>query len=234
MSPGYDDVIYLATCRRRSGRWDLAISDRPRCGRSDVSRAPIPGSFRILRSWMRRRSAISPFKSRPSRVGSAASRPAAQRFGRGARFPDNDNRKQILRGHETFDRRAGLGTRRSGQLAARHAAAGSKFDLVLHAGVGAALSEIFDIRIHGFPGTRSPKQAWPEPDSDWKCLSFRPFRISSMPVASIDAAPSPFPAAAASGVPSAARRDPGGTGCQAVCDGRFFELADVTLANVVA
>ncbi|WP_404438569.1 recombinase family protein [Bradyrhizobium daqingense] len=82
-----------------------------------------------------------------------------------------------------------------------------------------------------FPGARSPKQAWPKPDSEWKCLSFRPFRIWSMPVASIDAAPSPFPAAAASGVPLAARRDPGGTGCKPCATGGLFDLADVTLAN---
>ena len=49
-------------------------------------------------------------------------------------------------------------------LAARHAAAGSNFDLVLDAGLGATAPEIFDIRIHGFPGGRSPAQAWPEPD----------------------------------------------------------------------
>ncbi|CCE08077.1 hypothetical protein BRAS3843_2560026 [Bradyrhizobium sp. STM 3843] len=70
----------------------------------------------------------------------------------------------------------------------RGAAAGSNFDLVVDAGLGATPSEIFDIRIHGFPGTRSPKQAWPEPrlptgnasrparSGARRCWSHRPIR----------------------------------------------------------
>ncbi|MHC2435904.1 hypothetical protein [Bradyrhizobium sp. USDA 4451] len=49
-------------------------------------------------------------------------------------------------------------------LAARRAAAASNFDLVLDAGLGATPAEIFDIRLHGFPGRGSPKQAWPQQD----------------------------------------------------------------------
>lgn len=36
------------------------------------------------------------------------------------------------------------------------------FDLVLDAGLGSTPTEVFDIRIHAFPGTRSIEMAWPE------------------------------------------------------------------------
>jgi hypothetical protein len=51
-------------------------------------------------------------------------------------------------------------------LAARRTAASSNFDLVLDAGLGATAPEIFDIRLHAFPGIRSPEQAWPEPTAE--------------------------------------------------------------------
>lgn len=50
-------------------------------------------------------------------------------------------------------------------LAARRAAASSNFELVLDAGLGATAVEIFDIRLHAFPGLRTPERAWPEPDA---------------------------------------------------------------------
>jgi hypothetical protein len=43
-------------------------------------------------------------------------------------------------------------------LATRRAAAGSNFDLVLDAGLGATAPEIFDIRVHGFPGAHPNRQ----------------------------------------------------------------------------
>jgi hypothetical protein len=47
--------------------------------------------------------------------------------------------------------------------ARRHAArADSGFDLVLDAGLGATATEVFDIRVHGFPGFRSDAEAWPD------------------------------------------------------------------------
>lgn len=73
-------------------------------------------------------------------------------------------------------------------LTARRAAANSNFDLVLDAGLGATPPEIFDIRIHGFPGTRLPEQAWPDPDVDPEASLEHRFRNSSMPTASISAA----------------------------------------------
>lgn len=38
----------------------------------------------------------------------------------------------------------------------------AKFDLVIDAGLGATPAEVFDIRIHGFPGTRTLQDAWPD------------------------------------------------------------------------
>lgn len=48
-------------------------------------------------------------------------------------------------------------------LETRRAAAEAGFDLVIDGGLGATSSEVFDIRIHGFPGSRGPTAAWPEP-----------------------------------------------------------------------
>lgn len=46
-------------------------------------------------------------------------------------------------------------------LKARRWAAASGFDLVLDAGLGRTASEIFDIRLHAFPGLRAVEEAWP-------------------------------------------------------------------------
>jgi molybdopterin/thiamine biosynthesis adenylyltransferase len=118
-------------------------------------------------------------------------------------------------------------------LAARRAAAGSNFDLVLDAGLGGTPSEIFDIRIHGFPGTRSPEDAWPEPDIQPEtpldaCLqdlvdAGRIDRCGAITVAGRSlGVPSTAVAAAAIQVAQA---------CRAVRDGNFFDLVDVTLVN---
>jgi hypothetical protein len=48
-------------------------------------------------------------------------------------------------------------------LETRRAAAAEQagFDLVLDGGLGATAAEMFDIRLHGFPGSRTPQAAWP-------------------------------------------------------------------------
>ena len=43
---------------------------------------------------------------------------------------------------------------------------GTGFDLVIDAGLGATAHEVFDIRLHAFPGFRSAEDAWPEPAAD--------------------------------------------------------------------
>jgi hypothetical protein len=118
-------------------------------------------------------------------------------------------------------------------LAARRAAAGSNFNLVLDAGLGATPSEIFDIRIHGFPGTRSPAQAWPEPDVSLEApldASLQELvdagRIGHCGALSI--------AGRSLGVPStavAAAAIQIALACRAVRDGGFLDLVDVTLVN---
>lgn len=118
-------------------------------------------------------------------------------------------------------------------LAARRAAAGSNFDLVLDAGLGATPSEIFDIRIHGFPGTRSPKQAWPEPDFQPEMPLDRTLQ-ELVDAGRIDRCGAITIAGRSLGVPStavAAAAIQVAQACRAVCDGGFFDLADVTLVN---
>lgn len=46
-------------------------------------------------------------------------------------------------------------------LDTRRWAAAAGFDLVIDAGLGATGPEAFDIRIHAFPGTQTPDEAWP-------------------------------------------------------------------------
>jgi hypothetical protein len=46
-------------------------------------------------------------------------------------------------------------------LPTRRAAVDANFDLVIDAGLGASAVEVFDIRIHAFPGARTAAQAWP-------------------------------------------------------------------------
>jgi hypothetical protein len=104
---------------------------------------------------------------------------------------------------------------------------------VLDAGLGATASEIFDIRVHGFPGTRSPAQAWPEPyispeaplDASLQELvdAGRIDRCGALTIAGRSlGVPSTAVAAAAIQVAQA---------CRAVHDGGFFDLADVALVN---
>ena len=49
-------------------------------------------------------------------------------------------------------------------LVTRRAVPGAGFDLILDGGLGATPAEVFDLRIHGFPGSRTcAREAWPEP-----------------------------------------------------------------------
>jgi hypothetical protein len=118
-------------------------------------------------------------------------------------------------------------------LVARRAAAGSNFDLVLDAGLGATPSEIFDIRLHGFPGKRSPEQAWPEHDIQPEA----PLDASLQELVDagrIDRCGALTIAGRSLGVPStavAAAAIQVAQACRAVRDGGFFDLVDMTLVN---
>jgi hypothetical protein len=46
-------------------------------------------------------------------------------------------------------------------LETRRRAAAAGFDLLIDAGLGATAREAFDVRLHAFPGRRSPSEAWP-------------------------------------------------------------------------
>ncbi|MCP3468458.1 hypothetical protein [Bradyrhizobium sp. CCGUVB23] len=118
-------------------------------------------------------------------------------------------------------------------LAARRAAAGSNFDLVVDAGLGATPSEIFDIRLHGFPGRRSPEQAWPQQDGHLD-VPLVPALQELVDAGCIDRCGALMIAGRSLGVPSTAVVAAAiqvAQACRAVGDGTFVDLADVALRN---
>jgi len=118
-------------------------------------------------------------------------------------------------------------------LEARRAAAGSNFDLVLDAGLGATPPEIFDIRLHGFPGSRSPEQAWPEPEHAAE-TALDPILRELVEAGRIDRCGAVTIAGRSLGVPStavAAAAIQVAQACRAVVDGAYMDIVDVTLVN---
>jgi len=118
-------------------------------------------------------------------------------------------------------------------LEARRAAAGSNFDLVLDAGLGATPPEIFDIRLHGFPGSRSPEQAWPEPELAAQ-TALDPILRELVEAGRIDQCGAVTIAGRSLGVPStavAAAAIQIAQACRAVVDGGHMDIVDVTLVN---
>jgi hypothetical protein len=118
-------------------------------------------------------------------------------------------------------------------LPTRRVAASSNFHLVLDAGLGGTAAEIFDIRLHAFPGARTPEQAWPAPtaeaerplDQNLQDLvdAGRIDRCGAMTIAGRSVGvPSTAVAAAALQVAQA---------CRAIADGSFCDLVDVSLVN---
>jgi len=120
-------------------------------------------------------------------------------------------------------------------LAARRAAAAdcTGFDLVIDAGLGATPSEVFDIRVHSFPGFRSSGNAWPEPApkeerplgptlrrliSDGRIDICGAMRIAGQPLG----IPTTAVAAAAIALAQA---------CRAVSEGNYCDLVDVSLTG---
>ncbi|MDF0522692.1 hypothetical protein P0R31_36240 [Bradyrhizobium yuanmingense] len=103
---------------------------------------------------------------------------------------------------------------------------------MLDAGLGATPSEIFDIRIHGLPGTRSPKQAWPEPDFRPE-MPLDPTLQELVDAGRIDRCGAVTIAGRSLGVPSTRPPRPRSRWHRLarLRDGGFFDLADVTLAN---
>jgi hypothetical protein len=113
---------------------------------------------------------------------------------------------------------------------------GAGFDLVLDAGLGATASEVFDLRVHGFPGSRTLDEAWPMPDDQpsdrEKALAAhlatlvsqgRLTRCGAFSIAG-QSVGIPGTAVAAATIQIA-------QACRAIMTGRFCDLVDVSLLN---
>jgi hypothetical protein len=119
----------------------------------------------------------------------------------------------------------------------RHAARiGSGFDLILDAGLGATASEVFDIRVHGFPGFRNVEEAWPlslvEPSSAAKRV--RPDLQRLVSQGRLDPCGALTIGALPVGVPStavAAAVIQITQACRAILAGRICDFVDVSLVN---
>lgn len=113
------------------------------------------------------------------------------------------------------------------------AAAEAGFDLVIDAGLGATSSEIFDIRIHGFPGRRDPARAWPEPpQAGDKPLSAALSRL--VEEGRLDLCGAMTIAGQSVGIPCtavAAAAIQVAQACRAISDTTYCDLVDVSLAD---
>lgn len=110
------------------------------------------------------------------------------------------------------------------------------FDLVIDAGLGATPAEVFDIRIHGFPGSRTPEAAWPNfsksqsqddseigPDLKKLITQGRLDRCGAITIAGQPVGiPSTAVAAATIQIAQA---------CRAIREARFCDFVDISLAN---
>lgn len=117
----------------------------------------------------------------------------------------------------------------------RHAARlGSGFDLVIDAGLGATPAELFDLRIHVFPGSREPLAAWPEipptpsevtlqPDLQKLVLQGRLDQCGALSIAG-QAVGMPSTAVAAATIQIA-------QALRAIREGRICDFVDASLAN---
>jgi hypothetical protein len=94
-------------------------------------------------------------------------------------------------------------------------------------------AEIFDIRLHAFPGVRSPEQAWPEPEVHAERPLDRTLQ-DLVDAGRIDKCGAMTIAGRSLGVPStavAAAAIQVAQVCRAVADGSFCDLVDVSLLN---
>lgn len=109
------------------------------------------------------------------------------------------------------------------------------FDLVLDGGLGATVPEIFDIRLHGFPGSREPSQAWPAISSAvGEAPEFGPALAKLITQGRLDHCGALSIAGQSVGIPStaiAAATIQIAQACRAICDARFCDFVDVSLSN---
>jgi hypothetical protein len=118
-------------------------------------------------------------------------------------------------------------------LEARRAAANAHFDLLIDAGLGASASEVFDIRLHAFPGSRTSEQTWPAIETA-AAPSLVPGLAELVEQGLLDRCGAVTIAGRSLGVPStavAAAAIQVAQACCAVAQGRYCDLVDVSLVD---
>jgi hypothetical protein len=109
------------------------------------------------------------------------------------------------------------------------------FDLVIDAGLGATSTEIFDIRLYGFPGSRDPAAAWPDVGApNRRDLEIGPDLRKLIDQGRLDRCGALTIAGQPVGIPStavAAATIQIAQACRAIRERRFCDFVDVSLAN---
>jgi hypothetical protein len=119
-------------------------------------------------------------------------------------------------------------------LETRRWAAASGFPLTLDAGLGATASEAFDLRIHAFPGRRTPDQAWPAAVNSIAEVTLNPGLQRMVDQGRIDRCGAITIAGKSVGVPCTAMAAAAlqlGQLCRAIVAGECADLIDVSLAG---
>jgi molybdopterin/thiamine biosynthesis adenylyltransferase len=118
-------------------------------------------------------------------------------------------------------------------LETRRAAAAAGFDLVIDGGLGTSSSEVFDIRIHSFPGHREPNVAWPEPPPAKETPPGAAYR-RLIEEGRLDMCGAMTIAGQAVGIPTtavAAAAIQIAQACRAIAESAYCDLVDICLAD---
>lgn len=115
---------------------------------------------------------------------------------------------------------------------ARRYAANAGFDLVIDAGLGASASEIFDIRLHSFPGQKTPEQAWPDFTPEEKPLNAELARL--VKEGRLNVCGAMTIAGQSVGIPSVAviaAVMQVAQACRAITEGKYCDLVDLNITD---
>jgi molybdopterin/thiamine biosynthesis adenylyltransferase len=118
-------------------------------------------------------------------------------------------------------------------LLTRQAATNANFDLLIDAGLGASAVEVFDMRLHAFPGSRTIAKAWPEIDVTAE-PSLSPALLQLIADGRIDKCGALTIAGRSLGIPStavAAASIQVAQACRAIAQSRYCDLVDVSLVD---
>jgi molybdopterin/thiamine biosynthesis adenylyltransferase len=118
-------------------------------------------------------------------------------------------------------------------LAARRAATNAHFDLLVDAGLGASPTEVFDMRLHAFPGSRTSEQAWPEIEAPAE-PTLVPALVQLVADGRLDRCGAITVAGRSLGIPStavAAAAIQVAQTCRAIAHARYCDLVDVSLVD---